>query len=106
MNKLTMEEVVEQFRKALHGEIKISLYDPNWNWDKMYAGNVGFWFGDYKIILFNDCDELDYTDSVVSPDGRYADYGDWNKEDFIGCPLNLLSEKELSSLEKILKEAK
>jgi hypothetical protein len=46
------------------------------SWRNVYAGNVTFMCSDgTKIVLFNDCDELDYTDSATFVDGARWDYG-------------------------------
>lgn len=105
MAAVAMEEVAEQYRKALRGEVPVKLADPEWSWERSYCGNVDFWFGDWKVTLFNDCAELDYTDSVTTPDGRQSEFDDWCKGEFIGCPLNLLDEDEYAALEQLVEQA-
>lgn len=105
MAAITMDEVAEQYRMALRGEIQVRCADPEWTWGRCYCGNVGFWFGDWKIYFFDDCDELDYTDSVTTSDGRTAEFDDWCEGDFIGCPLSLLTEEEYAALKHLVEEA-
>lgn len=102
MTDVTIEEVAEQFRKAIRGDVSVRLVDPENSFDKCYCGDVEFWFGNWKITFFNDCDELDYTDSVVTDDGRKADFlHDWGK-----CPMNSLGREEALALEILITEAK
>jgi hypothetical protein len=100
MAAIMMEEVAEQYRKALRGEVAIRLADPEWG---SFCGNVDFWFGDWRVTFFNDCDELDYTDSVTTLDGRRAEFDDWCDGYFIGCPLDLLNEDEYAALEQMVR---
>lgn len=44
------------------------------SWDEIYAGDVTFWVDGWRITIFNDCDDIDYTDSFVTPEGRSYDY--------------------------------
>jgi hypothetical protein len=97
---LSGPDVVAQIRRALASEIQVLLDRADWSWEIAYAGDVGFWFGDWKIVFFNDCDDLDYCDSAEAPDGRRAEFIDWrdaNEE-----PTALLSLGELGALETLL----
>ena len=49
-------------------------------WDDVFAGNVVFVIqpGDYYITIFNDCDSLDYVDSIRRG-GKEVRYDDWEK---------------------------
>lgn len=43
----------------------------------VYAGNVLYVASNgWKIVVYNDCNEWDYIDSIETPDGREIDY-DW-----------------------------
>ncbi len=105
MPAITKNEVVELFRKALRGEVAAKCADPERKWGEIFAGNAEFWFGDWKIVFFNDCNSLDYTDHVIAPDGREADFDDWNDGEFCNCPLSLLSGDELGRFERLLEKA-
>ena len=55
----------------------------------------------WSMTIFNDCDELDYCEECVSPDGRRwcFDLGDRFGTD----PVALLSTWEHQALERLLK---
>lgn len=104
--KISIQEAVEIIRRGIRGELEIKPEIPGVTWDGVYAGDVGFWFGDWMFVFFNDCDELDYTDSVRAPDGRVSDCDEWSERGLFACPLNELSEEEIRELESRLKAAK
>jgi hypothetical protein len=76
MARLTGRDVAEQIRRALRGEIEVHLVNPIWSWDAIFAGDVPFLFGDWRITFFNDCDSLDYVDEAVDSAGRHVTYAD------------------------------
>ena len=39
-------------------------------WDEVYACHFVVDVEGWRIVLYNDCDELDYCEECVSPDGR------------------------------------
>lgn len=102
--ELKAQEVAEVLRKAIAGEIPIRLACPERTWDGTYAGDVEFWFGDWYLVIFNDCDELDYVDCAVAPDGRAGDLFPWM--DAGPEPVECLTWDERKALEKVLKEAR
>jgi len=104
--KISKEEVAQVLRKVLSGEVRLKLSDPKKTWDGSFAGNVGFCVDGWTIVIFNDCDEIDYIDNVVSPDGRSSEFGDWGTDEQIGCPLNLLTNDEMLALEFLVKAAR
>jgi hypothetical protein len=55
----------------------------------------------WRITIFNDCDELDYCEACVSPDGRRWSFemGDRHSTE----PLALLSAWEHQAMERMLK---
>ena len=97
-------EIVERLRGAIAGELPIQCVGPTWH--DVYAGDVAFWIGDWKVEVFNDCDSFDYINSVEAPDGRKAVFEDWwgDRETPI-CPENQLSQDELSKLEELMEAA-
>ncbi len=101
---IVAQDVVALYRKAISGEVSVRLGDDKGTWNNTYCGNVPFKFGDWVVVFFNDCNELDYTDHVISPDGVLCD--DWCtwSEDGSGifCPLDLMADFERSALEEIL----
>ena len=68
---LTEDEVRLFLREIEDGTIRLV---PPFEPQSIYAGNVeyrasnGWW-----IVVFNDCNEWDYIDEIVSADGRVAD---------------------------------
>ncbi len=70
-------------------------------WDEVYAGMFVIDIEGWSITIFNDCDELDYCEGCVSPDGRRwsFDSGDRYGTD----PVVLLSTWEHQTLERLLK---
>lgn len=101
-NTLTAQEVADQLRKAIRGEIAFRLANPEWTWDRVYAGNCMFDVGDWRITIFNDCDECDYVAYAGAPDGRHARFEDWCREQPEAIsfdPIDLLAHEELLRLE-------
>ncbi|MGA2570579.1 MAG: hypothetical protein ABSF23_08680 [Terracidiphilus sp.] len=99
--KVSGQEILDLFRKAIRGEVKIVALGRSWN--DVYAGDVRFRIGDYEVVIFNDCNELDYADSVTAPDGRAGDFDDWWDTDTE--PVRLLTEPEYTALEHLLESA-
>ncbi len=100
-NEVTGPEVVELFRKAVRREVKIVALGASWN--DVYAGDVRFRIGDYTVVIFNDCAELDYVDSATAPDGREGDFDAWQNAG--AEPVSLLTELEYQQLENLLERA-
>lgn len=99
-------EVAELLRKAISGQSKLTLANNSLlGWDRTYTGDVSFVIDGWRVTFFNDCDELDYCDSVKCPDGRSASFDDWWKTDERD-PSCHLSIDELTELEKLLKKAR
>lgn len=96
-------EVADLLRRVGRGEVAVKLADFGWPWNRVYAGNVEFAIAGYRVVIFNDCDELDYVDSVITPDDRTGDFEDWyrNGEE----PVSLLTEAEKQAVVLQLKAA-
>lgn len=95
------EEIADLFRQALRREVGIVAVGQLWK--QVYAGNVVFRIGGYQVVIFNDCDELDYVDSATAPDGRTADFDEWT---FAAAePVSLLTVDERMQLEYRLESA-
>lgn len=101
---IPVDEIVGVLRESIAGRVPVRCAGPTWR--EMYAGDVSFWFGEWKIEIFNDCDSFDYINSVVAPDGRSAVFEDWweNKE-VPDCPESRLSESEIAKLTELLEAA-
>ena len=101
---IPVDEIVSVLREAIAGTLQVRPVDPTWH--EVYAGDITFWFGDWKIEIFNDCDSFDYINSVEAPDGRRAVFEDWWGEREIPiCPENQLSNAEYERLTELLEEA-
>jgi 2,3-bisphosphoglycerate-dependent phosphoglycerate mutase len=95
------QEIAELFRKALRGEAKIFTVGAAWT--DIYASNVEVRIEGYKLVIFNDCNQVDYVDHAIAPDGRAADFDDWffsNTE-----PVDLLTDDEQTRLEFLMEAA-
>lgn len=101
VEKIAGQEIRELFRRAIRGEVKIAALGKSWN--DVYAGDVRFRIGDYEVVIFNDCNELDYADSATAADGRAGDFDDWWNSDTE--PVRLLTEHEYAALEHLLESA-
>jgi hypothetical protein len=95
------EEIVELFRKALRLEVEIVATRKRWK--DVYAGDVAFQIGEYEVVIFNDCNELDYVHSVATPDGRTGEFDEW--WDSRTEPVSLLKDREKRLLEDLLESA-
>jgi hypothetical protein len=100
-NEVTGPELVELFRKAIRREVKVVALGASWK--QVYAGDVRFRIGDYTVTIFNDCNELDYVDSAIAPDGREGDFEAWANQNLE--PVSLLTELEYQQLENLLERA-
>ena len=72
MAGITEDELL-QFLKAIEeGTIALRAeYDPQ----DVYAGNVPYMASNgWRITIFNDCNEWDYVDEVITADGRSVDF--------------------------------
>ena len=103
---MSLSEIVEGYAVLLSdiansGEVQcLGL-----GWDEVYAGNVEFTAKGWRFTLFNDCDSLDYTDSVTAPDGSQASFDELFEP--LSDPIRLASSKlDRKNLERQLKLAK
>ncbi len=100
-NEVTGPEIADLFRKAIRREVKIVALGESWK--SVYAGDVRFRIGNYTVVIFNDCNELDYVDSAAAPDGREGDFDDWWESHTE--PVTLLTPQEYQALENLLESA-
>ena len=73
-------EVAELLRRAIRGEVAVTLADPECPWGEAHTlmGDCEFRIGGWEVIAFNGYGDFDYVYYVVSPDGRTADYAHWD----------------------------
>jgi hypothetical protein len=102
MPAIPATEIADLLRAVARGERVAQLADRNFSWDGVYAGDVAFKISGYRIVIFNDCDEVDYVDSAVSPDRRMSDSDDWMAAG--GDPIDLLEQEEREALLRVLKK--
>ena len=75
MASITEEELLE-FLKAIE-EGTIALQPEECIPQDIYAGNVPYTASNgWRITIFNDCNEWDYVDRVIAPDGRSLRFDD------------------------------
>ncbi len=98
---ITGQEIAELFRKVIRREAKMVAVGQSWK--EVYAGDVVVRIGGYEVVVFNDCNELDYVDSATAPDGRTGDYEQWSESNTE--PVSLLTDHERSRLEDFLESA-
>lgn len=100
-NLIPGEEIAELFRKTIRREVKIAAVGKSWK--DVYAGEVRFRIAGYELVIFNDCNELDYVDSAVAPDGRRGDFDGWWESHTE--PVSLLNDHERRRMEDFLERA-
>jgi hypothetical protein len=96
MSAIQASEIVELFRQALRGEIAVKLLGDE-TWEEVFCGDVEFMFGDWEIVVFNDVFEFDYVSEATAPDGRTAEFKDWEAD-----PVELLTFDELAAMETLV----
>lgn len=73
---MTILEIAKGYAEILQriqaGDVFCVYTGPSWN--EVYAGEVSFECDGWHFVIFNDCDTLDYTDSVTAPDGSKATF--------------------------------
>lgn len=72
--KVSSSEVVELLRKVGDGEI-VPVVDLDLN--KMPSCTFSYVVGEWRVAIYWDCDDLDYIEKVISPDGREGVFEDW-----------------------------
>jgi len=74
--RVTREEVAQILRGIAAGDVNVEVQGETW--DETFAGDVAFNLSSgHHIVIFNDCDDFDYVDSVILADGRCGDFDDW-----------------------------
>lgn len=99
--KIPGQEIAELFRRALRGEVKIFTVGASWT--DIYASNVEVRIDGYKLVIFNDCNQFDYVDHAIAPDGREGDFDDWFNSDT--DPVQMLTDDEQTRLEALMEAA-
>ena len=98
------EEVQAVMLRVVLGEEGIRRITAK-TWQDVYAGNVEYETSDgWRLVFFNDCNDLDYLDSCTAPDGRTADFDDWvpGEGDYPRTSMNPIDRQDLWPLAEIL----
>jgi hypothetical protein len=67
---MTVMEVLDLVHQIEKKEVTIALEEP-----RPLTGNVTFVCSNgYKVVVFDDCGQWDYLDSVVEPDGHVTSF--------------------------------
>jgi hypothetical protein len=99
--ELSAREVSQVLREAIFGRRAMSKVGRE-SWDEIYAGHFQINVDGWEISIYNDCDQLDYCEQCVSPDGRHWSFDSGDR--FGTDPVALLSTWEHHTLELLLKE--
>lgn len=71
---ITSQEAMQLLRDIETGAVTLTPLD---DWWEVFAGNVRYTTSNgWTIIVFNDCNDWDYVDTLTAPDGRSAEYED------------------------------
>ncbi|WP_441346737.1 DUF7693 family protein [Pseudomonas simiae] len=97
---LTAREVCQALRDAIFGR-RTMVRACAQTWVELYAGMFMVYIEGWSIMIFNDCDELDYCEACLSPDGRRWSFDSGDR--FGTDPIALLSTWEHQSLYRMLK---
>ena len=95
---LTATEVSQVLREVTLGQramVRVGIQ----TWDEVYACHFVVVIEGWRVTLYNDCDELDYCEQCVSPEGKRWDFDLSDRKD----PIALLSPSEHQVLERMLK---
>ncbi len=95
---LTAREVCQVLREVVLGRRTMNKVG-SLSWAQLYACHFEIDVEGWRITIYNDCDELDYSERCVSPDGRRWDFDSGDRTD----PISLLSTWEHQTLERMLK---
>ena len=97
-NELTARAVCEVLREVVLGRRHMTKVGAQ-TWNEVYACHFVVDVEGWRISIYNDCDELDYCEWCVSPEGQRWDFDPGARTD----PIALLSSWEHQSLERMLK---
>lgn len=70
------------------------------SWNEIYHGLIPIEIEGWLLILFNDCDTLDYCEYGRSPDDRVGTPELWQRDG--ADPVELLCGREREQLERLL----
>jgi hypothetical protein len=95
---LTAREVCQVLREVVLGRRTMTKVGTQ-SWEQVYACHFEVDVEGWRITIYNDCNELDYCERCVSPEGKCWGFDSGDRTD----PIALLSTWEHQSLERMLK---
>ncbi|WP_448118822.1 DUF7693 family protein [Pseudomonas serbica] len=98
---LSAREVCQVLTDVVLGK-RIMMRSTIQSWNEIYHGLMPVEIDGWQLILFNDCDTLDYCEYCRSPDGRVGTLELWQRDG--ADPVELLSAREREQLERLLAE--
>ena len=98
--ELSAREVSQVLREVIFGRRVMSKVGQQ-PWAHIYAGHFQVDFDGWRMSIYNDCNQLDYCEQCVSPDGRRWSFDSGDR--FGTDPVALLSTWEHQTLEQLLK---
>jgi hypothetical protein len=96
---LTAREVYQVLKDVALGTRTMTRTSSQ-SWSEIYHGLMPVEIDGWRLILFNDCDTLDYCEYCRSPDGRVGTLELWQRDG--PDPVDLLSASEREQLERLL----
>lgn len=95
---VTAREVCKVLREVVLGRRTMTKVGSQ-SWEQLYSWHFQIDVEGRRITINNDCDELDYCERCVSPEGNCWDFYPGDRTD----PVALLSTWEHQTLERMLK---
>jgi hypothetical protein len=99
ISPLSAREICQVLTDVALGK-RIMIRSSIQSWNEIYHGLMPVEIDGWQLILFNDCDTLDYCEYCRSPDGRVGTLELWQREG--SDPVELLSSREREQLESLL----
>ena len=97
--ELSAREVSQVLREVIFGRSVMSKVGQQ-SWAHVYSGHFQVDVDGWRMSIYNDCDQLDYCEQCVSPDGRRWSFDSGDR--FGTDPIALLSTWEHQTLEQLL----
>uniref|UniRef100_UPI0030DD822A DUF7693 family protein n=1 Tax=Pseudomonas sp. RL_105y_Pfl2_101 TaxID=3088708 RepID=UPI0030DD822A len=98
--ELSAREVSQVLREVIFGRSVMSKAGQQ-SWAHVYSGHFQVDVDGWRMSIYNNCDQLDYCEQCVSPDGRRWSFDSGDR--FGTDPIALLSTWEHQTLEQLLK---
>lgn len=96
---LTAREVYQVLTDVVLGK-RHMMRSSIQSWNEIYHGLMPVEIDGWQLILFNDCDTLDYCEYCRSPDGRVGTLELWQRDG--ADPVEMLESSQRERLESLL----